>query len=402
MSMTSSVPSRFESTGQAEGATELPANGPQPRPKPRPGILEIAPYVGGKSKAPGTDTPIKLSSNETPLGPAPEARQAFLSPAAGLEQYPDGKALALKQAIAQRYDLNPAGLMLGNGSDEVLQLLAQAYLGPGDEAIFSEHTFLVYSIVTRANGAVPVRVPEKNYRADVEGMIAALTPRTRMVFLANPDNPTGSYLGRSSLERLLAALPPEALLVLDGAYAEYATADDYDDGLSFARAHPNVVATRTFSKLHGLAALRLGWGFADPEIAGVYERIRGPFNVSSPAQAAGIAALQAVDWEERSVAHNTTWRAFLLDGLLDLGLKALPSEANFVMVVFEGACGEARAMALEDFLLTAGIIVRRLPGQGLPHALRISVGTEEGCRRLMEACKAFQAERGGSQSAERP
>ncbi|MEM1138919.1 MAG: histidinol-phosphate transaminase [Pseudomonadota bacterium] len=359
-------------------------------PSPRPSILKIAPYVGGKSGIEGHANPIKLSSNETPFGPSPAAVAAYREASAGLERYPDGHATRLKQAIATRYGLDEARIVVGAGSDEILQLVAHAFLEPGDEVIFSAHTFLIYRIVSLANGAVLCPVPEKDWCADIEAMIGAITPRTRMVFLANPDNPTGTAVGAEAVARLHAALPGNAILILDGAYAEYVTRPDYPDAFALASAHENIVATRTFSKVHGLATLRVGWALAGAVVCDAINRIRGPFNVPGPAQVAAIAALSDRAFEAQAVAHNTAWRTQMTDALSGFGFPVIPSEANFVMLDLSGRPHGFDGAAAEQALLAWGIIVRRLAGQGLPDALRISIGLEPANQAVLEAFKAMQ------------
>src|SRR5512145_159445 len=275
--------------------------------RPSPGVLDIAPYVPGTSALPGARPVIKLSSNETPFGPSPRAVEAYLAAAKTLSRYPDGSARPLREAIAKLYGLDPARIVCGAGSDELLNLLATAYLGPGDEAIYSRHGFLLYSIVIMARGATPVVAPEKNHTADVDEILARVTPATRMVFLANPNNPTGTYLTFDEVKRLRAGLPDDVLLVLDAAYAEFVRANDYEAGIELVATTHNTVMTRTFSKIYGLASLRLGWAYCPPEVADALNRIRGPFNVSGPAIAAGIAALSDQAWVQRAVEHNEAW-----------------------------------------------------------------------------------------------
>src|SRR5918999_2526993 len=256
-------------------------------PAPKPGILDIEPYVPGESSVSERIRPIKLSSNENPLGAGPKAIEAYKAAAGRLGRYPDGAATVLRQAIARAYGLNPDRIVCGAGSDELLNLLAHAYLGPGDEAIFTEHGFLVYRIATLASGAIPVAAPEKDLRTDVDAILARVTPRTRVVFIANPNNPTGTYIPFDEVRRLRRGLPDNVLLILDAAYAEYVRRNDYEAGLELVATTANTVMTRTFSKIHGLAALRLGWIYCPAAIADVLNRIRGPFNVSGPALAAG-------------------------------------------------------------------------------------------------------------------
>jgi histidinol-phosphate aminotransferase len=359
-----------------------------PLPVPRHGILEIEAYVPGESSLPSGVTPIKLSSNETPLGPSPAAIAACREAVGTLARYPDGQATALRRAIARRFDLDPARIVCGAGSDELLALLAHAYLGPGDEAIHTTHGFLVYRIAILANGATPVVAPERDLTADVDAILARVTARTRMVFLANPNNPTGTYLPWSEVRRLRAGLPGDVVLVLDGAYAEYVRACDYDDGLALARDSQATVVTRTFSKIHGLAALRLGWAYAPPAIADVLHRMRGPFNVSDPAIRAGVAAMADVDHVAAAIAHNDRCLPVLADGIRSLGLEVTPSVANFLLLHFP-VDGPSTAEAADAALRARGIILRRVSAYGLPHALRLTVGTDVENRAVFDALGAF-------------
>jgi histidinol-phosphate aminotransferase len=357
-------------------------------PAPRPGILEIEPYVPGESKLPAGIPPIKLSSNETPLGPSPRALDAYREVAGALERYPDGSAASLRAAIAARYGLNPSRIVCGAGSDEVLAMLAHAYLGPGDEAIYTQYGFLVYSIIILANGATPVVAPETDYRTDVGEILARVTPRTRMVFLANPNNPTGTYISIDEVRALRAALPAGVLLVLDAAYAEYVRRNDYEAGIELVATTPNTVMTRTFSKIHGLAGLRLGWAYCPEAVADVLNRIRGPFNVSVPAMAAGAAAIADQAHEEASAAHNERWLPWLSAEIEKLGLKVTPSVANFILVHFptNGARG---ADAADAFLKQRAIIVRKVGAYGLPDCLRVTIGTEADNRAVAGALADF-------------
>ncbi len=294
-------------------------------PIPRPGILEIEAYVPGESNVPGGMKPIKLSSNETPLGASPKAIAAYKAEADHLERYPDGTAVKLRQAIANAYGINADRIVCGAGSDEVLNLVAQAYLGPGDEAIYTTHGFLVYKIATQARGATPVVAPEMDLRTDVAAILKCVSPRTKVVFLANPNNPTGTYIPFDEVRRLHAGLPPHVLLVLDAAYCEYVRRNDYEAGLELVATTENTVMTRTFSKIHGLAALRLGWLYGPPAIIDVLNRIRGPFNVSSAAISAGIAAIEDRGFQEAAVAHNEKWLPWVTAELVDARRCSSPS-----------------------------------------------------------------------------
>lgn len=355
---------------------------------PRPGILDIEPYVPGKSKLASGAPAIKLSSNENPFGASPKAVAAFKTAADRLSLYPEGSASALRETIGAFYGLDPAQIVCGAGSDEILNLLAQAYLGPGDEAVYSRHGFLVYPIVIKASGATPVVAQETNLTADVDNLLACVTTRTRVVYLANPNNPTGTYLPFEELKRLRDGLPEDVLLVIDAAYAEYVLKEDYQPGIALVDAMPNTVMTRTFSKIYGLAAARVGWAYCPPEIADVLNRIRGPFNLTGPSVAAGVAALEDQEFARQSAEHNRIWREVLTDELEKFGLVVTPSAANFLLVHFP-ANEEGGALAADAYLQANGIILRRMEAYGLPHALRLSVGTEAQNRAVLAALKGF-------------
>ena len=357
------------------------------RPQPKPGILDIAAYVPGKSGAKGAKVH-KLSSNESPIGASQKAIEAYKAAAHALELYPDGAATELRNAIAGRYGLKAENIVCGAGSDELLQLIAHAYLSPGDEAIYSQYGFLVYPIAIQSNGATAVVAPEKNYLADVDAILARVTARTKIVFLANPNNPTGRYLSFSEVKRLHAGLPASALLVLDAAYAEYVRRNDYEAGIELVATSENVVMTRTYSKIFGLAALRLGWAYCPAHVADVLNRVRGPFNISAPAIAAGVAAIEDHEFVERAVAHNETWLPWVTKYISDLGLEVTPSVGNFVLVHFPRD-ERHHAHAADAFLQDHGFVVRRMDAYGLPGALRITVGTEEANRGLVSCLKAF-------------
>ena len=358
--------------------------------RPRPGILEIEPYVGGKAEVAGIARAIKLSANESPLGPSPKAIDALQASAPEVHRYPDGGAERLRRTIGARFDLDPDRIVCGAGSDELIQLLMRAYAGPGDEILYSAHGFLMYRLSALAVGATPIAAPERALTADVDGLLARLTTRTRMVFIANPNNPTGSYLDADELARLHGGLPEDVLLVIDAAYAEYVRRNDYTAGLELVDGADNVVMTRTFSKLFGLAALRLGWLYAKPPLADVLNRIRGPFNVSTPAQVAGIAALEDLAHQERARAHNERWLPWLERELTELGLEVHPSVANFVLVSFEHL-GARTAAAASAWLEQRGIIARPMAAYGLPDSLRLSVGLEDENRAAVQAIKEFMA-----------
>ena len=358
------------------------------QPTPKPGIMDIQPYVPGESTVPGGMKPIKLSSNETPLGPSTKAIAAYKSEANALERYPDGASGALRKAIGGVYGLDPARIVCGCGSDELLNLLAHAYLGPGDEAIFTEHGFLVYKIATLGNGAKPVVVKSKAYRTDVDAILAALTPRTKVVFLDNPNNPTGTYIPFSEVRRLHAGLRPDTLLVLDSAYAEYVRRNDYESGIELVATTNNTVMTRTFSKIYGLAALRLGWAYCPAHIADVLNRIRGPFNVTAPAIAAGVAAIEDHGHVDVSLAHNERWLPWTTAALEKLGLEVTPSVGNFILIHFPKDPAKGAAAA-DAFLKSKGIIMRRVTGYGLPDALRMTIGTQGDNHAVVAALTEF-------------
>jgi histidinol-phosphate aminotransferase len=357
---------------------------------PNPGILDINPYVPGESTLAGGVRPIKLSSNETPLGPSPAAVAAFKAAAHDLERYPDGTAHALRSAIAAAYGLNADRIVCGAGSDELLGLLARAYLGPGDEAIYTEHGFLIYRIAILTSSATPVVAPERNLTADVDAIIERVSPRTKMVFLANPNNPTGTYLPFQEVRRLRERLPSRVLLVLDAAYAEYVRRNDYESGLELVATTANTVMTRTFSKVYGLAALRLGWAYCPAAVADVLNRIRGPFNISAPGIAAGAAAIGDRAHIEAGVTHNERWLPWVTAEIGKLGFAVTPSVANFVLIHFPTEPGRS-AEAADAFLKRRGIILRRVAGYGLPDALRMTIGTEADNKAVVAALAAFKA-----------
>ncbi|MCP4319663.1 MAG: histidinol-phosphate transaminase [Hyphomicrobiales bacterium] len=357
-------------------------------PTPKNGVMDIAAYVPGKETAPGVERVYKLSSNETPLGPSAQAIKALSDVATHLETYPDGSSHALRNAIAEVHGLNPANILCGNGSDELLGLLCQTYLSPGDEGIFTEHGFLVYKIQITGAGAVPVSVPETDCRADVDAILAAVTDRTRIIFLANPNNPTGTYLPVEEVRRLHAGLAGNVVLVLDAAYSEYVRRNDYESGLELVSANDNVVMTRTFSKIYGLAGLRIGWLYAPLAIVDALNRIRGPFNVNAAAIAAGAAAIRDREHVERAVAHNQVWLARLTEGFEALGLKVTPSVGNFVLVHFNDETGKTAADA-DDFLTARGFVLRRVTAYGFANALRMTVGSKEANEGVLAALKEF-------------
>jgi histidinol-phosphate aminotransferase len=360
------------------------------RPVPRPGVLAIDAYVPGKSGAPGVTKVHKLSSNETPLGPSPKAAEAAREAAGRLAVYPDGGATALREAIGARYGLDPARIVCGAGSDELLALIANAFIGPGDEGVFTAHGFLVYRIAILAAGGTPVVAPERDHRADVDSLLAAVGPRTKVVFLANPNNPTGTYLPFDEVKRLHAGLPEHTLLVIDAAYAEYVRRNDYGAGLELVANADNVVMTRTFSKIHGLAGLRLGWMVGPAHVIDAVNRIRGPFNVNGPAIAAGVAAIADEAHVAAAIAHNDRWLPWLAGEIEALGLAVTPSVGNFLLVHFPGKAGRTAGEA-DGFLARGGLILRRVEAYGLPDALRLTVGSEEANRLVVEVLREFLA-----------
>ena len=357
------------------------------RPLPKAGILGISPYVPGKSAAKGKKI-FKLSSNESPFGASEQAVAAYHSKGTALALYPDGSATELREAIAARYGLNAASIVCGAGSDELLQLLAHAYLAPGDEAVYSQYGFLVYPIAIASNGARAIVAPEVNYQTSVDEMLKCITPRTKMVFLANPNNPTGTYLPFNEVKRLHAGLPKATLLVLDAAYAEYVRRNDYESGLELVATSENVVMTRTFSKIYGLAGLRLGWAYCPAPVADVLNRIRGPFNVSAGAMAAGVAAIGDQKFVETAIAHNEKWLGLLTGQLQTLGLKVTPSVGNFLLLHFADGGKKTAAMA-DGWLNDHGIILRRMEAYGLPNCLRLTIGDEEANHAVVPALSDF-------------
>jgi histidinol-phosphate aminotransferase len=357
-------------------------------PEPKSGVMEISAYVPGSSSGPAGVRLYKLSSNETPLGPGPAARAALASVEDHLAEYPDGSAGRLRNAIAQAHGLNAENIVCGNGSDELLSLLANCYLAPGDEAIISEHGFLMYRIATLAAGGTPVVAPEKDLTADVDAILARVTGRTRLVYLANPNNPTGTYLSISEVRRLHAGLPANVILVLDAAYAEYVRRNDYEAGIELASSSNNVVMTRTFSKIFGLAALRIGWCYAPAHVIGALNRIRGPFNVNSAAIVAGSAAIGDREHVENAAAHNAQWLSWTSEAIGGLGLAVTPSVGNFILIHFPQEQGRT-AREADAFLTSRGYILRNVAGYGLPHALRMTIGTEAANRGVVEALAQF-------------
>lgn len=357
------------------------------RPTPQPGILDIAPYVPGRSEAAPGVVPVKLSANESPLGASPAALAALAEAVRQPELYPEGTSRLLREALGEVHGLDPERIVCGNGSDDLLHLLAQVYLGEGDEAVMSRHGFNVYPIVTRGASARVVMAPERDYRADVGALLDAVTERTKVLFLANPNNPTGTYLPAGELDRLHAGLRPDILFVLDSAYAEYVTADDYEVGRGLVNRADNVVMVRTFSKM-GLAGARIGWMYGPSHVVDAVNRIRGPFNVNRPAQYAGAAATRDLAFTRRLRDYNAHWRGWLTRALGGNAIRVIPSEANFVLALFADAATAHSAFAA---LLAEGLIVREIGVYGIDNGLRISIGPEDAMRRLVEVLRAFGA-----------
>lgn len=372
-------------SGAAEAMTA--SEGARSAPAPHPGVLRIKAYQGGEAGDP-TQRTIKLSANENPTGPSPLAVDAYRRAADSLGVYPDGAAAALREAIAAAHALDPAQIVCGAGSDELINLLCGAFAGPGTEVVHTTHAFAMYRIFALASGAEPVAARENGMTADIGAILSAVTPRTRIVFLANPNNPTGTYLPSDAVRRLATSLPEGVLLVLDGAYAEYMREDDYDGGFGLVDELGNVVCTRTFSKIYGLAALRLGWIYAPAPIADAINRVRGPFNVSSPALAAGAAAVTDADHVQACALQNEVWRDWMVKRLNALGAPTPPSWGNFVLPEF-GETGPNSAAAVDGFLRSRGVYVRRVDGYGLPGRLRITVGSGSQCDTVIEILTEF-------------
>lgn len=361
------------------------------RPVPKAGILEIAPYTPGKTPVQEAGRKVyKLSANETPFGPSPRAKEAFIRAATHLEDYPEGTSKVLRQAIGKRYGLDPEQIICGAGSDEILNLIAHTYLGPGDEAIHTEHGFLVYPIATMGNGATNVVAKEIDYACSVDEILKCVTERTKLVWLANPNNPTGTYLPYAEVKRLRADLPENVLLVLDAAYADYVSKPDYDSGFELAKTTDNTVVSYTFSKVHGLAALRIGWMYGPEHIVDAMNRVRGPFNVSAPAMLAAAAAIEDTDHVEMSRAFTVKWRDILTEEITALGLKVTPSAANFILIHFPTTPGKTAADA-DAFLTARGLVLRTVNNYGLHNSLRMTLGTEEANRLAIEGLRAFMA-----------
>ncbi|WP_170573470.1 histidinol-phosphate transaminase [Ruegeria atlantica] len=354
---------------------------------PQPGIMDIALYQGGQSHVAGVEHVIKLSSNENPFGPSPKAIEAVRESAANLHRYPSTDHASLRAAIGERHELDPARIICGVGSDEVLQFIAQAYAGPGDEVICTEHGFSMYPIIARMAGATPVMVPERDRHVDVDNILAAVTEQTRIVFVTNPGNPTSTMISELELVRLAEALPQTCLMVIDGAYAEFV--DGFDGGVSLVDRFENVIMTRTFSKVYGLGGMRVGWGYATQPIIDVLNRVRQPFNLSLTALAAAEAAVKDVEFLTFCQAENARLRVWLSEELGKIGVPSDTSCTNFILARFSD---QAEAEACDDYLKTQGLIVRRVAGYNLPNALRITVGDEEACRRVVAVITKFKGD----------
>ena len=358
------------------------------RPEPLPQVMEISPYVPGHAPTVEGRKVFKLSANENPLGASPAARRAVEQVAQNLETYPDGDAAALRTAIAERYGLDANRIIIGAGSDEIFQMLGRAYLEKGDEIVQSTHGFLVYSLVAQQSGTVTISAPERQLRTDVDAILDCVTEKTKIVFIANPNNPTGTYISFDEVRRLHAGLPSNVLLVLDCAYAEYVKANDYASGIELVSEFDNVIMTRTFSKIYGLAALRLGWAYAPAHVIDALHRVRGPFNVSETAQRAGIEAIKDQAFIDKSLAHNEEQRERLIVGLEKLGLDPVRSVANFVLARFPKELGKSASEAAK-YLDAHGVSVRGMTAYKLPHCLRISVGSAEGIDAVLSNLEAF-------------
>ncbi|MGD9541751.1 histidinol-phosphate transaminase [Methylocystis sp.] len=369
------------------------------RPTPRPNVLAINAYVPGSGAAPGAARVYKLSANETPLGPSPRAVEAVRDMADQIALYPEGSSRALREAIGVRYGLNPDRIIAGAGSDDILELLALAYVGPGDEGVYSQYGFLEYKIVTLAAGGTPVVAPETNYTADVDALLDRVSERTKIVFLANPNNPTGTILPASEVARLARSLPLHVVLVLDAAYAEYVQREDYEAGVALVDAHENVVMTRTFSKIYGLAGLRVGWAYGPARVIETLNRIRSPFNVSSAGSAAAIAALSDRAHLDAAVAHNAHWLPWLIREITALGLEVLPSVANFIAIRFPETPGSTAADA-DRFLTSRGLVLRAIAPYGMPQFLRLTVGAQDANERVVEALAEFMQSARSQQGAQ--
>ena len=358
-------------------------------PAPKPGILDIAPYVGGKSSIVGVAEPMKLSSNENALGAGAKAREAYEAAIKNIHIYPDGRATKLRSAVAEHHGLEPERLIFGNGSDEVFALLNQAYLTAGDNIVTGQYGFLAYRISAMACEAQVKLAPEPGYKAEVDALLEQVDDRTKIVYVSNPSNPTGSYNTGEEIRRLHEALPKHILLVVDEAYAEFVAEADWETAFPLARDASNVVVTRTFSKIHGLGGLRIGFGYAPAAVAEAVDRIRLPFNVSVPGLDAATAAIGDEAHQRASRELVQTWRPRLTQAIRGFGFEVLPSAGNFVLVLFRDE--KRSAAAASDYLNSKGIIVRPVGGYGIHDGLRITVGTEDQNRAVIDALSEFAA-----------
>ncbi|MBT3333233.1 MAG: histidinol-phosphate transaminase [Rhodospirillaceae bacterium] len=357
-------------------------------PTPIQGILDITPYVGGDASVEGLARVVKLSSNEGATGASPKAKAAFREVAENLHRYPDGSSADLRAALAEKYGLNINGIICGNGSDEIISHLIHSYAGAGDEVVYPEHGFLMYPLGAMASGATPVKAAEDDFTTSVDAILGVVTDRTKMVFVANPNNPTGTYISNAEMQRLRAGLPDDVMLVIDSAYAEFVSRNDYNAGIEMVEAHDNVVMTRTFSKIYGLGGLRLGWAYCPEEIAMVFHRVRGPFNVNAGALAAGLAALLDVAHTDAARAHNDQWLAWMQDECNRLQLSFIPSVGNFLTIKFDDA-GPGSAAAAQEFLSARGILPRGIAAYGLAAYLRFTIGLEDENRLVIAAIEEF-------------
>lgn len=356
-------------------------------PKTHRWVNELNVYAAGKSKAGGDIKPVKLSANESAIGPSPMAVEAYKQAADKLHRYPDPVYTDLRKALSEKYNIEAGRIFCGVGSDDLLKVACRAYLTPGDEAIYVDHSFLMYPIAIKSVGGVPIKVADENYTTNVDTIISAITDKTRIIFVANPNNPTGTYIDRSEIERLWKNIPDHVLLVLDSAYAEFVSHDDYEAGIELVEKSNNVLMTRTFSKLYGLASLRLGWGYACREIADTMDKTRDPFNVPNSSQVAAVAALKDVEFEKRALAFNEKWLCWLTAQVSALGLKVIPSTTNFIMIKFED--DSRSAIDANEFLLSRGYILRYFKNMDLDDFLRLTIGTEEENKAVVELLKEF-------------
>ena len=357
-------------------------------PRPRDSVMQIAAYVGGEHKLPGVNRVLKLSANEGAFGPPPGAIAAYAKIASEIHRYPDGGSGELRRGIGSHFGLDPDRIVCGTGSDELIGHLCHIYGGAGTDILMSMHGFTMYQIAGTYACSRVLKVPERELCTDVDAMLAAVTPETTMVFVAHPNNPTGSLLPQSEMQRLHDGLPAHVLLVIDSAYAEYVEAADYDAGIELVNASDNVVMLRTFSKVYGLGGMRVGWAYAPPGVIDAINRVRGVFNVNLAAQAAALAALAEPGWVAKCKTHNSEWRTKLAAAITKSGARVWPTEGNFLLVDF--ATAEA-AKAADAFLRSRGIIVRGMAAYDLPQCLRMTVGTAEECGMVADAVAGFMA-----------